>query len=795
MFTDIVNSTAMRDGLVAEHGEVEGNRFYRERYLDPHNARIRGFLGKHNGFEVKMIGDAFFAAFAQPSDAVLCAVAIQRSLREEPIGIAIRIGMHTGAATYKDHDYDGHAVNIAARVESLLKGGERIYCSSEAAALAKNLPGIRYQSYGVYVLKGLSQPVEIIDVLWDAAMQPDPPLQPNERLPYPWLTSWVGREKEMDDLAAALRGSRLVTLHGIGGVGKTRLAVETLLAKGGGLPREVVFVSLELARNEPEGLLSAVRDALGLTEVDAPDFERLCRHLHRGDRLLLLDNFESVRDAARAVPRIAATPGVRILVTSQQALNAFGERVVELDRMTNDESRRLFVTIAQQRDASWQPNDDSAMGDVLAATDGLPYLIEIVGAVASKRRLRQLADELTARLTKVHSTDPSRLNRHASVQACLEWALERLPAAERQALPRLAIFAGSFDAEAAEAITATTIEILDTLVDASLIRFDRNTGRYSLLPTTRRFAHERMEDREGLAASHSRWFIKRLDRADTALRAAGGAAQTDARRWITTEFENVHEAVAWAETKDSSLYELAVAALTIYLPQTYRFGELVRLNETLLRRINFEESPHGWAKAQNHLGLAYQQLPIGDRAENLTIAIACYQATLRVYTESDFPADWAMTQNNLGIAYRNLPTGDRGENLTTAIAYYQEALRIYTEHDFPTNWAATQNNLGTAYRNLPTGDRGENLEAAIVCYLAALRVRTESEFPVQWAMTQNNLGNTYSHLPIGDRSKNLEAAIACYQAALRVFTEPDFPVALGDDAKQPRGRLLKPSNR
>src|SRR5687767_2830872 len=106
MFTDIVGSTATRDGLIAEHGEIEGNRVYRERYLDPHNARIRDFLDKHNGFEVKMIGDAFFAAFAQPSDAVLCAVAIQRSLRDDPIDVAIRIGMHTGAVTYQNHDYD-----------------------------------------------------------------------------------------------------------------------------------------------------------------------------------------------------------------------------------------------------------------------------------------------------------------------------------------------------------------------------------------------------------------------------------------------------------------------------------------------------------------------------------------------------------------------------------------------------------------------------------------------------------------------------------------------------------------
>lgn len=164
MFTDIVGSTMLRDTLIAQHGEGEGNRLYRERFLDPHNVRIRELLAKNDGFEVKTNGDSFMVAFAQPEDAVLCAAAIQRSLRGDPIRtdttpLAVRIGMHTGQATYVERDgkpdYDGHAVNIAARVESLLKGGERIYCSRETATLAKTGPGIRFHSYGSYVLKGV----------------------------------------------------------------------------------------------------------------------------------------------------------------------------------------------------------------------------------------------------------------------------------------------------------------------------------------------------------------------------------------------------------------------------------------------------------------------------------------------------------------------------------------------------------------------------------------------------------------------------------------------------------------
>ena len=771
MFTDIVGSTALRDTLVAEHGDGEGNRRYREQFLDPHDAQIRALLEKHRGFEVKTIGDAFMVAFAQPEDAVVCAAEIQRSLRDEPIGIAVRIGMHTGMATYKSHDYDGHAVNIAARVEGLLKGGGRIYCSGETAALAKNAPGVRFHSYGPYVLKGISARVEIFEALWDETIEPAPPPR-QEPMPYPWLTQWVGREQQMTMLEEALRRNKLVTLHGTGGVGKTRTAVETLLARGSGLPRDLVFVTLENAG----ALLGAIHTALGITEADAPDFPTLSRQLHGGDRLLILDNFESVMKDAAAVPGLAATPGVRVLVTSQEILGVPGESVVELQPMEMQESHDLFISLAQQRDANWQPDDDDAMREVLQATDGLPYLIEIVTAVVTKRRLRDLATELKTRLTEVRGR-PLKVQ-HASVQACLEWAFGRLAADERAAMPRLAIFAGGFAAEAAKEIAETPLASLDVLVDASLLRFDRESGRYSMLPTTRQVALGTLaaNDRERLSELHARWFVERLDRADDVLRAKGGEAQREARRWITAEFDNVMQAVAWAEEKETALFEDAVAALSIYLEQTGRFSERVRLDEEWLRRLDPESNPKAWAGTQNNLGNAYRGLLTGDRGKNVAKAVACFTASLQVRTERDLPVQWAMTQNNLGAAYCDLTIGDRGENLERAIACFEAALRIRTEEDFPFQWAMTQNNLGAAYCDLTIGDRGENLERAIACFEAALRVRTEEDFPVQWAMTQNNLGTAYCDLPIGDRGENVAKGIACFDAALRVYNERDFPV-------------------
>ena len=218
---------------------------------------------------------------------------------------------------------------------------------------------------------------------------------------------------------------------------------------------------------------------------------------------------------------------------------------------------------------------------------------------------------------------------------------------------------------------------------------------------------------------------------------------------------------AWAEA--DSLYSSG------------RFADAIQGYQSALEFFWEDSHSQDWAALQNNLGVAYSDLPTGDKGENLAKAIACYEAALRIRTEKDFPSQWAMTQNNLGIAHRNMPTGDKGENLAKAIACYEAALRIHTEKDFPSDWAMTQNNLGVAYRNLPTGDKGDNLAKAIACYEASLRIRTEKDSPANWAMTQNNLGIAYSDLPKGDREENLAKAITCYEAALRIYTEKDFP--------------------
>jgi len=188
-----------------------------------------------------------------------------------------------------------------------------------------------------------------------------------------------------------------------------------------------------------------------------------------------------------------------------------------------------------------------------------------------------------------------------------------------------------------------------------------------------------------------------------------------------------------------------------------------------------EDYPEEWATVQNNLGLAYSKRIEGVRAENIEGAIACYREASEVYTREDYPEQWAGVQNNLGMAYSERIEGVRAENIEEAIACCLAALKVYSREDYPEEWAMVQNNLGIAYSDRIEGVRAANIEEAIACYRQALIVYTPENYPEKWAMTQNNLGTAYSGRIEGVRAANIEEAIACYREALKVRTSENYP--------------------
>lgn len=189
-----------------------------------------------------------------------------------------------------------------------------------------------------------------------------------------------------------------------------------------------------------------------------------------------------------------------------------------------------------------------------------------------------------------------------------------------------------------------------------------------------------------------------------------------------------------------------------------------------------QQFPKIWATIQNNLGSSYQKRTIGNLEENIEVAIAYFYGALEIRTNSAFPEAWANTQNNLGNAYQQRIAGKRKENLENAISCYQKALTVRSLEKLPQECASTQNNLASAYHERIAGDKKENIEEAIACYNLALKVRTQEKFPFDWATTQNNLGNVYLDRMVGDRQDNLEEAIACFVRAQQVYTEENYPV-------------------
>ncbi|MEH1861886.1 MAG: CHAT domain-containing tetratricopeptide repeat protein [Nostoc sp.] len=202
----------------------------------------------------------------------------------------------------------------------------------------------------------------------------------------------------------------------------------------------------------------------------------------------------------------------------------------------------------------------------------------------------------------------------------------------------------------------------------------------------------------------------------------------------------------------------------------------IKAGETAMQVFTRDQDPEQWAQIQNNLGIVYRdacggqsQRILGDKAENLEKAIACYQNALSIRTREDFPELWAQTQMNLASAYRHRLRGDAAENVEIAIAANQSALQVYTKAAFPTNWAEVHINLANAYLHRIHGDRSENLEKAIAAHKGALQVLTKEEYPRQWAMTHLNLGNVFL------QQQQIEAAITSYRSALKIFTPTAFP--------------------
>jgi len=559
-------------------------------------------------------GDSVVAVFPLASEAVRAAVDIQLALAAEPwpdgTGLAVRAALHTGEAQLRDAgNYMGPTVIRTARLRAVGHGGQ-ILCSGSTADLAGDAlaDGVTLLDLGAHRLKDLGRPEHVFQVCHPGLRREFPALRSLDAIPNNLpvhLTSFIGREAELADLARLAGQHRLVTLTGSGGVGKTRLAAA---------------VAAELARTHPDGAwwveLAPLADPALVTEAvlgvlrvgDVPGssaLQRLTAYLATRDLLVVLDNCEHVLGACAAMSEavLRTCPGVAVLATSREALGVGGEvtwQVPPLALPARDEpcaveslgsydAVRLFIDRAVKARPNFAVTNATApvVAEICAHLDGIPLAIELAAARIRVLSPQQILDGLEDRFRLLTGGGRSVLRRQQTLEASVAWSHDLLTPDERVLFRRLAVFAGGFTLDAAETVgagsgpgcePAAVLDLLDGLVAKSLVvvedDLEGTASRYRLLETIRDFAALALARAEETAPAR-----------DAHLRFCLASARQFEEAWVgfnptvvrhsVAELDNYRAALDWALAGDDPEPALDLAArhaITLAFRGRYREG-------------------------------------------------------------------------------------------------------------------------------------------------------------------------------------------------------------------------------
>jgi len=554
LFSDIEGSTRLLQSTGAGYAPL----------LERHQALLREAFEAGGGVEVATEGDSFFVVFPSASAAVLAAIAGQRALAGEawPVGVGevrVRMGLHTGEGTLGGDNYVGLDVHRAARIGAAAHGGQVLLSESTRALVSGSLPDdISLRDLGEHRLKDLDRPERLVQLVVSGLQEDFPSprtLETPSNLP-PQMTTFVGRLREAEEVAALARQGRLVTLIGPGGTGKTRLSLQVAARLRPEFSGGAFFVDLS-ALVDPTLIPATIAAALGVREQPGqPVLESLRAHLRDLHLLLVLDNFEQVQSAAPLVGQLLeAAPKLTVIVTSREVLHLRGEQeyavpplglpnlaaLPPFDALSQYDAVALFIQRAQAVRSDFAVDNENApaVAAICARLDGLPLAIELAAA-----RVKVLApDAILARLEKSLSllTSASRdlTERQRTLRGAIDWSHDLLDSTERTLFRRLGVFVGGWSIADAEAVCdpdgALGLDMLDALsafVDKSLVRQAPTADgepRFGMLETIREYALERLRespDWEAIRTGHEDRF------AALAREAAGEIMGARQQEWV-----------------------------------------------------------------------------------------------------------------------------------------------------------------------------------------------------------------------------------------------------------------------
>ena len=641
VFTDIEGSTRLLSDLGPSYAGV----------LEQHHRILSEEFTRHGGVVFGTEGDAMFIAFERATAAMAAAVDAQRGLHDAvwPHGVVVRVrmGIHTGEADLVGGDYIGMSVHIAARVSAAGHGGQ-VLVSDVTYRLG---PGVEAIDLGRHRLKDVGE-VGIWQLTHAALETKFPPLRtltamPNN-LPAP-VDPFVGRAAEVAGVLDALQESRLVTLTGPGGCGKTRLALEASAVALPSYRDGVWFVSLAVA-DDGERIVPLVSAALRVAErTDESLADTLEEWMRDRQLLLVLDNCEPIVPATASFAEryLQRSAGLRILATSREFLGMRGERALNTPPLNvaddllvagASDAVQLFLVRASAAAPSFDAGSANLeiVAQICSRLDGLPLAIELAAA-----RLRALSvDQLATRLD-----DRFRLLRggERTLEAVVGWSYDLLTDPERDLFARLAVFPAHFTLEAVEAIVTDDVvaeigvlDLLTRLVEKSLVTtvMVDQTYRYQLLETLRAYASDRLEERGEVDRWRDRlldWALTRVDYVEESLRRP---AQDAALRSVISDAIALRAAMNWANERGDELAALRIAAA---VPIGLN-GERRQIITELLTRVG--SGADGWTAGRAYSALGNMAFEQGDWEASIEANARAREHFLAA--GSEFHAAWAI---------------------------------------------------------------------------------------------------------------------------------------------------------
>ncbi len=721
LFTDIEGSTRL--------WETEATRMADA--LARHDELCRATVETHGGRLIKMIGDGLHAVFRDPAAAIRTVLDLQRGMATigSDCGIAfkMRCGLHTGEAQERDGDYFGSAVNRAARIMSAAHGGQVLLSQRVVDLVNARDEGVEFTHLGRVRLRDLAGAEDVWQLSHGDLPRMFPALRSLDSTPNNLplqLTSFIGREREIAAIRAHLDKTRLLTLTGSGGCGKTRLALHMAAEVLDTYPDGVWLVELA-ALADQELLPQTVAVVLGLREEPGRPFTQTLTDFLKSRRLLLvLDNAEHLLAACAKLAGavLSQCPQVVLLVSSREGLGIAGEvtfrvpslslpdpaRDISPESLLPFESVRLFIERAQSHSPQFAISlrNAPALASVCCRLDGIPLALELAAARIRSMSLEEINKRLDQRFRLLTGGSRTALPRQQTLRWLIDWSYDLLQPAEQALLCRLAIFAGGWTLEAAEQVCmgdgVDSVDMLDlhaSLADKSLVMAEERGGtmRYRLLETVRQYARDRLFESgqgESWRDRHLNHFLSLAEEAEPKLTGADQQAWLDR---LDVEHDNLRAAMTWSSSSDDSVdrqLRLAGAFWRFWSVRGYMVEGRARLAE-LMASSSSDRAAH--AKALNGAGvLAWQQ---GD----YPAAKAHYEECLALRRVLGDRRGVSASLNNLGAVAQS-----RGESLA-AKSLYEESLVLKRELGDRRGIASSLSNLASVTFDLGDYATGRTL--------------------------------------------------------------------------------------